>query len=147
MSVLRWLRRLLCWLFRCNEAVRLNLTVTHRTLRISGYNMPVFNHPESLLDMAKIGDSFTARIAPTNAAGGPAPVFNVIYSESGDSYDISVAPDGLTAVLVAKSAGTDNVVHVEATTKGGALLFATAALPDVEAAVDEEAVKLNLTIE
>lgn len=97
--------------------------------------------------MAKIGDSFTATIHPTNAAGAPAPVFNVVWSEVGDSYDISVAPDGLTAILTAKASGNANAVEVSATTKSGATLTATVNLADVEAPpVDEEAVALNLSV-
>lgn len=97
--------------------------------------------------MAKIGDSFTAKIAPTNAAGAPAPVFSVVWFESGDSYDISASPDGLTAVLTAKASGAANSVTVQATTKSGATLTATVNLADVEAPpVDEEAVALNLTV-
>jgi hypothetical protein len=98
------------------------------------------------MDMAKIGDSFTGRIAPTNAAGAPAPVFSQVYFEDGDSYDVSIAPDGMSAVFTANSAGTGNVAKVQAVTKGGALLTESVALPDVESSVDEEAVALNFTV-
>jgi hypothetical protein len=97
--------------------------------------------------MAKIGDSFTARIAPTNATGDPAPVFNVVWAENGDAFNVSAAPDGLSAVFTAIAAGASNEAFVIATSKGGATLEASVALPDVEAPpVDEEAVALNLTI-
>ena len=95
----------------------------------------------------KIGETVTGRIAPTNAAGAPAPVFDVVYSEVGDSYDFTPAPDGLSVTFVAKAVGTGNVAHVSATTKGGALLTASIDLPDVEANVDEEAVNLNFTLD
>ena len=97
--------------------------------------------------MAKIGDTFVAKIAPTNAAGNPAPVFRAVYEERGDSYDVTVAPDGLSAVLVARNAGTGNQISVFATTKGGVLMVPEFLdLPDVEPNVDNEAVKLNLTV-
>jgi hypothetical protein len=96
--------------------------------------------------MAKIGDTFLAKIAPTNAAGNPAPVFGATYTEGGDSYDITPAPDGLSAVLVARAAGTGNFVDVNATTKSGNSIFESLALPDVEPNVDEEATKLNLSV-
>lgn len=94
----------------------------------------------------KIGETVTATITPTNAAGLPAPVYDVVYEELGESYDITPAPDGLSAVLVARNVGTGNVVRVTATTKGGAILVREALLPDVESPVDEEAVELNLTV-
>ena len=133
------LLRLVLWLLR-KEAVRLNLSIDTHWLTeawLAGW----IGEP-----MAKIGDSFTARIAPTNASGNPAPVFNVVYGEEGDSYDVSVAPDGLFATFTARAAGFGNVAYVVATTKGGAELCESVSLPDVEVAVDEEAVALNLSI-
>jgi hypothetical protein len=74
-------------------------------------------------------------------------VFSVEWSEIGDSYDITPSPDGLTATLVARVAGSVNAVFVSATTKSGAILTASADLPDVdEVPVDEEAVTLNLSV-
>jgi hypothetical protein len=133
--VLLFLLRLILWGLR-KEAVRLNLWVYE-----TGW-------PENCIggDMAKIGDSFTARIAPTNAAGAPAPVFNVDYFEEGDSYDFSVAPDGLSVVFVARNVGVANLARVEARTNGGNVLTETVSLPDVEANVDLEAVALNFTV-
>jgi hypothetical protein len=122
-----FLLRLVLLLFR-KEAVRLNLYIERATY------------------MAKIGDTFLAKIAPTNAAGNPAPVFGATYTEGGDSYDITPAPDGLSAVLVARAAGTGNFVDVNATTKSGNSIFESLALPDVEPNVDEEATKLNLSV-
>jgi hypothetical protein len=95
--------------------------------------------------MAKIGDTFTARIRPTNAAGLPAPVFNVDFSEPSDLYDV-VSVNGDEAVFVAIAAGSGAFVNVTATTKGGVTLIESASLPDVEASPDEEAVALNLTV-
>jgi hypothetical protein len=115
---------LIKWLDR-NEAVRLNL---------------------QRMDMAKIGQSFQYKIAPTNAAGAPAPVSDILWGEDGDSYDLSVAPDGLTVTVVANSAGLGNVLFVSATTKGGLELRESITLEDVESPVDEEAVALNLSI-
>jgi hypothetical protein len=123
-----FLLRLILWGLR-KEAVRLNLTIHGAT------------------DMARIGDSFTAFIEPTNAAGQPARVFDVLYGEEGESYDVTAAPDGMTAVFTARAAGTGNVAFVSAKTKGGATLEGSVALPDVESAVDEEAVALNFRIE
>ena len=130
-------------LFR-KEAVRLNLTLCG--------GRPTFWQPLRTwhalqgTNMAKIGDTFLAKIAPTNAAGNPAPVFGATYTEGGDSYDITPAPDGLSAVLVARVAGTGNQVNVTATTKSGGSISETIDLPDVEPNVDEEATKLNLTV-
>jgi hypothetical protein len=139
-SLLRLWRWLIWWLFGANEATRLNL-------RVGGiwyaFLMWVHEHEGSV--MAKIGDTFTARIAPTNAAGQPAPVFDVVFTEVGDSYTFTVLPDG-SAVLVADAAGTGNSVEVEATTASGKVLRESVALPDVEANVDNEAVALNLTV-
>ena len=138
--ILRW-----WWWFTGKEAVRLNL---HIDWREWARRDPVeYLRFLKRRHMAKIGDSFTAKIAPTNAAGAPAPVFNVMWLETGDSYDISVAPDGLTAILTAKASGAANSVTVQATTRSGATLTATVNLADVEAPpVDEEAVALNLTV-
>jgi hypothetical protein len=115
---------LILWGLR-KEAVRLNFT-------LSGACMA-----------KKIGDTVTGRIAPTNAAGAPAPVFSAVYVEEGDSYDVSIAPDGLSAVFTANSVGTGNVATVVAITKGGLELRESLALDDVESPVDEEAVALN----
>jgi hypothetical protein len=154
LGFLHWLRRVLCWLFGCNEAVRLNL-------RIDGIPYQFFKRhiyaelnagrprPTKSIEgaMAKIGESFTARIAPTNVAGAPAPVFSVEWFEDGDAFNVSPSPDGLSAVFTAVAASVGNVANVRATTKGGATLSASVALPDVEAPpVDEEAVALNLTL-
>lgn len=137
---------LLYWALTSREAVRLNLHICgQETLSPCGRWTLVTIYGDHT--MAKIGDVIVARIAPTNAAGAPAPVFNAEWSEAGDSYDFTVSPDGLSATFVAKVAGTLNFVQVTATTKSGASLFAEAALPDVEAApVDEEAVSLGLTV-
>ena len=136
-----WLLRLVLLLFR-KEAVRLNLDV-----RAKGNLAAFAEWIKREGDMAKIGDTFVARIAPTNAAGAPAQVFGASYQEDGDSYDITPAPDGLSAVLVARSSGTNNAVNVTATTKSGAELYESLDLPDVEPNVDEEATKLNLSLE
>lgn len=121
---------LIAWLLHAadhfrGDAVRLNLTVE--------------------TSMAKLGDTFTARIAPTNAAGQPADVFNVDYIPL-NGYSVAQAPDGLSAVLTAVAAGTGFVLTCTATTKHGARLTETVALPDVEADVDDEAVALGLTV-
>ena len=135
-----FLLRLVLRLFR-KEAVRLNLCLVRTEIRDDWeYELLIGD------DMAKIGDTFLAKIAPTNAAGNPAPVFGAFYSEQGDSYDIVTSPDGLSAVFVASAAGTGNEVTVEATTKSGQRLVEVVVLPDVEPNVDEEAVKLNLTV-
>jgi len=119
-----WASGLFCGL---DEAVRLNLTVEGPC-------------------MAKIGDTFVATIRPETAAGLPAQVFDIVYEQDSD-YDITVAPDGLSAVLVAKTAGAGNTLTVLGVTKGGASLVETVDLPDVDSPpVDEEAVKLNLTV-
>jgi hypothetical protein len=98
--------------------------------------------------MAKIGDTVTATIAPTNAAGSFAPVFEIQFSEDSEGWDVaSVATDGLSAVLVAVAAGVGGSVTVSAVSKGGVSLSETVALADVDAPpVDEEAVKLNLSV-
>lgn len=108
-----------------SEALRLNLTLE--------------------TNMAVLGSTVVARIAPTNAAGAPAPVFTIEWFEDGDSYSLVPAPDGLSVTFVADAAGTGNRVTVTATTKGGSVLSASLDLPDVDAPVDEEAVALNLT--
>lgn len=99
------------------------------------------------IDMAQLGQTLVARIAPTNAAGAPAPVFDIVWEEEGDSYSIVPAPDGLSATIVADAAGAGNVVVVHAVTRGGAILRETLALPDVDSPVDEEAVALNLSLD
>lgn len=99
--------------------------------------------------MAKIGDTLNVTIAPTTAAGQPAPVFGVVYdpdSAGFDGYDVTPSPDGLSAVLVAKASGTGFKLTVSATTKSGAPLSETVDLPDIDAPVDEEAVALNITV-
>jgi hypothetical protein len=98
--------------------------------------------------MAKIGDTVTARIAPTNISGSFAPVFGASYGDDSAFWDvISTAPDGLSAILQAVAAGTGASVRVDAVSKGGVPLFEIAALPDVDAPpVDEEAVALNLSV-
>lgn len=132
----RWILRLLGL-----EAVRLNLRIDCEHCGEAQYCEAFKGYL-----MAKIGDSFTARIAPTNAAGNPAQVFEVRYSEAGDCYDFTVAPDGLTAVFTAVAAGAGNSVSVTAITKGGATLSESLELPDVETPADEEAVALNLSL-
>ena len=111
------------------EAVRLNLTIEG-------------------CDMAKkIGETVNGLIAPKTAAGNPGPVFEVLWVDPGDAYDVTQAPDGLTAVFVAKAAGTANFATVHAISKSGAPLTQTKPLPDVEAAApDEEVVDLGLEI-
>lgn len=99
------------------------------------------------IDMAALGQTFVARIAPTNAAGASAPVSDIVWDEVGDGYSVVPAPDGMSATLVADQAATGNSVRVTAVTKGGAELFAELALPDVVAPPDEEAVALNLTLD
>lgn len=141
-----WLLRIVLWLFR-HEAVRLNFTV-HANVWTPGRGFHEAE-PDEIFHgdvMAKIGDTFTGRIAPTNAAGAPAPVFDAVYMEDGDSYDFTVAPDGLSVTFVARAAGTGNLARVSALTKGGATLSEIQALPDVESPVDEEAVALNFTV-
>lgn len=98
--------------------------------------------------MAKIGDKFVASIAPTNAAGKPAPVTGVFFEELSDLYDVeSVSADGLSATFVAVKSGSGATVTVTAKSKSGATLTDAKALPDVdEPPVDEEATALNLTV-
>jgi hypothetical protein len=93
----------------------------------------------------KIGETVQYQISPTNAAGAPAPVFDVRWEDPGENYDVSVSPDGLTATFVAIAAGAGAHALVSAVSKGGASLSDQAVLPEVEAPpVDEEAVLLNL---
>ena len=130
---------------RGQEAVRLNLRVGMDLEHNRAGAWYAFYFKGKF--MAKIGDTFTASIAPTNAKGDPAPVFEVSFSEDSECYDVvSVAADGLSAVLVAVAAGTGLSVFVRATTKGGAVLTDTKPLPDVVVPVDDEAVALNLSV-
>jgi hypothetical protein len=94
--------------------------------------------------MAKIGDSFVAKIAPTRLDGASAVVTDVVYSVDPAVYDIVVADDFLSATITAKAAGT-TTVRVTANSLGGVALTAEAAAPVVEAE-DLEAVALNLSI-
>ena len=98
--------------------------------------------------MAKIGDKFTATIAPTNAAGKPAPVTEIFFDELSDLYDfVDRGKDGLSATFVAVKSGTGATVTVTAKSKSGATLTDAKPLPDVaEPPADEEAVALNLTV-
>lgn len=125
------------WLCRDNEATSLNLTIEPASLSA----LCLWEG-----DMAKIGDKFLARIAPTNDAGGPAPVFDAEYILLGGSYTVVAAADGLSAVLTAGFPGSGNRLEVAARTKGGSSLLDSEPLPDVEADA-EEASRLNLTIE
>jgi len=124
------------------DAERLNLQVLKWVPFADGTHWLCFHREKH---MAKIGDTFTARIAPTNAAGQPAPVSDVAYVASG-GYAVTPAPDGLSAVLVANAGGSGFTLTAIATTAHGASLSETVALPDVEVAVDDEAVALNLTV-
>jgi hypothetical protein len=113
-----------------SEAVRLNLTICGATNMAS----------------IKIGETRTAKIRPTNADQLPAPVFDIVFSEPSNLYDV-VSVNGDEAVFVAVAPGTGAFVTVTAITKGGVTLVESAALPDVDAPpVDEEAVALNLTV-
>ncbi len=141
----RLLAYLLDWYYRLRgqEAVRLNLRVLRRHRIGHGFIWI----PSEGNRMAKIGDTFTATIAPTNAAGAPAPVFDSVFTEDSEAYDVvSIAADGLSAVLVAVAAGTGLSVFVSATTKSGKSLTDTKPLPDVVVPVDDEAVALNLSV-
>ena len=95
--------------------------------------------------MAKIGDSFRATIAPTNAAGAPAPVSAVEFLTVGGSYNVVHVIGELTAVYTAVLPGSGNRVSVTATAKSGSTLADFADLPDVEEDA-EEATKLNLSV-
>jgi hypothetical protein len=98
-------------------------------------------------DMAKIGDTFTATIAPTTADGSPAVVNTVVYAFNPEVYDVQVSDDSLSAVFTAKAGGKSQL-RVTARSLGGVDLADEKALPDVEAAPvpDLEAAALNLTI-
>jgi hypothetical protein len=146
-GLLRLWRWLIWWLFGANEATRLNLRlwVGPATLPGASTRFYYFIIPGAIR-MAKIGDTFTARIAPTNAAGQPAPVSDVSFVEVGDGYTITLLPDGVSAILVADFASTGNSVEVTAFTASGKAITESVALPDVEANVDNEAVALNLTV-
>lgn len=95
--------------------------------------------------MAKIGDQFTARIAPKNVAGAEAPVFEPAWSVDGTAYTVAPAPDGYSAILTAVEAGP-GVVRVSAKSISGNVLNDMAVLQDVAPPVDEEAVTLGLTV-
>jgi hypothetical protein len=144
--------RLFYWLlavlnpFNRRRAKRLNLELLYNWPQQGGSLLWPVEYLFGDGHMAKIGDTFTARIAPTNAAGQSAPVFNVAWTELGDSYDITPAPDGLSATLIARAAGTLNQVEVSALTNGANTLTESVDLPDVEADVDLEALALNLTV-
>ncbi len=94
--------------------------------------------------MAKINDTFTATIAPTNVAGAPANVTDILWT-AGAGYDLVVAADGMSATVTAIKTGVGNSISVSARAKSGTNLSETVALPDVEAD-PEEAVKLNLAL-
>lgn len=128
------------------EAERLNLTVTGTKVLpgVPGWTEDWLVTTFLGDSMAKINDTLTAKIAPTNAAGASAPVFDVAYFATG--YTITPAPDGLSAVLVATSAGTGFKLTAVAHSAHGASLSQTVDLPDVDVAVDDEAVALNLTV-
>ncbi len=156
------LKHLLAWLLALwyritgREAVRLNLRVYTTVLQffvnegwgaIERWEAPPKYFARRYGNMAKINDTFTATIKPTNAAGKPAPVTDSQFFEDSESYDVvSVAADGLSAVLVARAAGTGLSVRVTALSKAGVSLTETKPLPDVEVPTDEEAVALNLTV-
>jgi len=150
--VIAWLK----WIFYTltgQEAVRLNLRVNFVERFVSGPYVVLHHIPVELLPilgvrMAKIGDKFVARIAPTNAAGKPAPVTDVLFAELSDRYDeVAVSDDVYSVTFEAVVSGSGATVTVSGTSKSGAVLTAAAALPDVEAPpADEEAVALNLTV-
>lgn len=149
-AYLRWL----WYTLTGKEAVRLNLRVRNPGyewqliggdwVRFGPRRADIFRR----YGMAKIGDKFTATIAPTNAAGKPAPVTDVFFEELSDLYDVeSVSADGLSATFVAVKSGSGATVTVTAKSKSGATLTDAKALPDVdEPAPDEEATALNLTV-
>lgn len=122
----------------CADAM---LSAVHLNLRVWRGARPFYFWRHG---MAKIGDTFTATIKPTNAAGEGAPVTAVVFASDSAAYDVkSVSPDGLSAVFVAVAAGSANVT-VTATSKAGVTLTDKAALPGV--IVDDEAVALNLVV-
>jgi hypothetical protein len=146
-GLLRLWRWLIWWLFGANEATRLNLRLMLGPIQfVGGSRTRYYVLLQGKQPMAKIGDTFTARIAPTNAAGQPAPVSDVSFVEVGDGYTITLLPDGVSAILVADFASTGNSVEVTAFTASGKAITESVALPDVEANVDNEAVALNLTV-
>ena len=139
-AYLRWL----WYTLTGKEAVRLNLTYRARRLVVG----PRTYRPDRGIFMARIGDKFVASIAPTNAAGKPAPVTDAFFEELSDLYDVeSVSADGLSATFVAVKSGSGATVTVTAKSKSGATLTDAKALPDVdEPAPDDEATALNLTV-
>lgn len=111
-----------------DEAVRLNL---HR----EGCHMAT----------VKIGATAQYQLAPVNALDQPAPVFAVSWSVSGEAYVIeSVGEDNGYTVAIKAVAPGPGTLNVTATSLAGVVLSDFAQLDDVEAPVDEEAVKLGL---
>lgn len=94
---------------------------------------------------AKVGDKFLATVSPKNAAGEPAPVLGAEFAVQGP-YTFEVNPDGLSAVYTAAFVGSGGLVEVALTAKSGSGFAKSAALPDVEPVVDEEAVDAVITV-
>jgi len=95
--------------------------------------------------MANIGSTFTARIAPTTAAGEAAPVSNIGWGASGTGYTFVPAADGMSCVYTAATVSTGNGVTVTAQSAAGVALTDSASLPDVAVTIPE-ATKLNLVV-
>lgn len=119
----------LCRLLKRRQAVLLNLKIKGNVMSLNP------------------GMTATAKIAPTDATGAPAPVTAVVYDVSPTgAYTIVPAADGLTAVYTAGAAAvTGPVATVKATSAGGVVLSDHAALPDI-VLVTPEATALNLTV-
>jgi len=154
MSWLQYLRYL-WYVLTGQEARRLNLRVRvvnpYSKVRAVDRMMRIFwaiARDNEGIHMAKIGDKVLTAIAPTNAAGGKAPVTAADFAELSDLYDfVSWSEDGLSATFVAVKSGTGATVTVQALSKAGLVLTDAKPLPDVdEPPVDEEAVALNLTV-
>ncbi len=93
--------------------------------------------------MATIGVPVNFTIAPTNAEGAPASVNNIAWSLSTADV-VTPTADGLAATTTPGVAG-EVTVTVTAVSLGGKPLTASATFT-VAAAVDAEAVALNLTV-
>lgn len=93
-----------------------------------------------------IGDTATAKIAPTDPSGVVAPVTSVVFTVTpAGAYTIAPSSDGLSAVYTAAVAGTGNVATVTAVNSAGSTLNDTKPLPDVAAATPV-ASALNLSV-
>lgn len=119
--------------FTAREAVWLQLRVRWR-----GRLFYEWEH-----EMAKIGDTLSAKIAPTNSAGFAATVTDIAWTSSTPGYTVTPAADGLTASVTAVGTVTGASLGVTAKSQSGVSLTASAALPDV---IDNEATNLNLTV-